>query len=68
MEVQVQDLHSLDVYSQSILSIDPIQWQGLKVQAKSDYVDKTGISLLACELGIFSHFATTSDVHNTTTT
>lgn len=47
MEVQVQDLRSSDVYLQSILSIDPIQWQGQKVQAKSDYVDKTGISLFS---------------------
>ena len=39
-----QDRHNLNASWQSIWSIDPIQWQGQKVQAKVGYADKIEIS------------------------
>ena len=32
--------HNLNVCWQCVLSIDPAQWQGLKVQARLNYVHK----------------------------
>ena len=47
-----QGPHSLNANLQSIWSIDPTQWQGLKVQARVRCAGKIGISLFL--LGLFA--------------